>query len=457
MSPANLDRLRAFGGRVWLLRESQVRVRVALAATVVAILGATIGSTVFVLSMRQSLQDSLVASAEQQAATVVAQLDDGTKPSKAVVATTNDVTTQVVDDTGSLVASDRARPIPPLRTTPGTSHDVRVHGLHDKYLVVARRAHSGLLVVVGKSEEEQGGATTTAVSLLLVAVPLGIALLAAVIWISVGRALRPVEGMRREAASITSEHLHRRLQVPGGNDEVSRLARTLNEMLDGIDSAQRLQRQFVSDASHELRSPLASVRQLTEVAERFPESISSKELAHEIRAEEQRMEELVTALLTLARLDSTTASGTASVVDLDDVVVDEVTRLRDSGSPVELTASAISAAEVRGNAILMAQLVRNLLTNAMRHARTHVQVSLEVHDDRVLLRVDDDGQGIDPSEREHVFERFVRLDESRQRDSGGSGLGLAIVRKVTTASGGTVVVEDSPLGGARLSVTFPHA
>ena len=457
MSPEVLDRVRGLVGRARMLRESQVRVRVTLAATVVAILGATIGSTVFVLSMRNSLQESLVASAAQQAATVVAQVDDGTTPSKAVVGTTNDVTTQIVDSEGRLVASDRARPIPPLRTSPGTSRGVRVHGLHDTYLVVAKRSHSGLLVVVGKSEEELQGATTTAVSLLLVAVPVGVALLAVVIWISVGRALRPVEGMRREATSITSEHLHRRLQVPGGNDEVSLLARTLNEMLDGIDSAQRLQRQFISDASHELRSPLASMRQLTEVADRFPDSLSIRELAHEIRAEEGRMEELVTALLTLARLDSTAAAGSTSVVALDDVVIEEVTRLRDVEGSIDLTVGAITAAEVRGNTVLMAQLVRNLLSNAMRHAGSRVQVSLETREGQVLLRVDDDGQGIAPAEREHVFERFVRLDESRHRDSGGSGLGLAIVRKVTTAFGGNVLVEDAPIGGARLSVTFPLA
>ena len=169
------------------------------------------------------------------------------------------------------------------------------------------------------------------------------------------------------------------------------------------------------------------------------------------------MEELVTALLTLARLDNTTGAGASSVVDLDDVVIEEVTRFRDPDSPIRLSAGPLTAAQVRGNPVLLAQLVRNLLSNAMRHARTHVRVSLETTGSRVVLRVDDDGQGIAPAEREHVFERFVRLDESRHRDSGGSGLGLAIVRKVTTAFGGDVVVEDSPMGGARLSVTFPPA
>ncbi len=448
---------RGLRGRLSRVADSPVRVRVTLAATVVALLGASIGSIVFVISLRHSLHESLVASAEQQSAAVVAQLNDGTEPSSAVVGTIDDVTTQILDENGALVASDRAKRVKPLRTTPGTSGGVRVKGLHDSYIVVAERADNGMLAVVGKSEEELQSATATAVGLLLIAVPVGVALLAAVIWISIGRALRPVEGMRREATAVTSEDLHRRLPVPDGNDEISLLARTLNEMLDRIDSAQRLQRQFVSDASHELRSPLASMRQLTEVAERFPDSISSLELAQEIRAEERRMEELVTALLTLARLDNSTAAEAGSVVDLDDVVIEEVTRFLYREGPVELHAGNLTAAQVRGNPVLMAQLVRNLLSNAVRHASSSVQVSLVVNGNAATLQVDDDGEGIPVADREHVFERFVRLDEARHRDAGGTGLGLAIVRKVATASGGDVVVEDSPSGGARLTVTLPLA
>ena len=320
-----MRRRRSLRERLHRLRQSQVRIRVTLAATVVALLGATLGSTVFVMSMRHSLQQSLVSSAEQQAAAVVAQLNDGTSPTKAVVGAIADVTTQIVAPDGVVVANDRPRPTRALRTTPGVSRGVRVRGLRDTYVVVGRHADDGSLVVVGKSEEELQSATATAVGLLLVAVPVSVALLAAVLWLSVGRALRPVEGMRREAASITSEHLHRRLPVPEGSDEISLLARTLNEMLDGIDSAQQLQRQFVSDASHELRSPLASMRQLTEVAERFPASTSTQELARDVRAEESRMEELVTALLTLARLDNATQMGSPPLVDLDDVVIEEIT------------------------------------------------------------------------------------------------------------------------------------
>jgi signal transduction histidine kinase len=245
--------------------------------------------------------------------------------------------------------------------------------------------------------------------------------------------------------------------VPPGEDQLADLARTLNEMLDRIDAAQRLQRQFVSDASHELRSPLAAVRQLTEVAQRFPDRLSTRELATEVGAEERRMEGLVSALLTLARLDDGTGPGGRAPVDLDDVVVDEVRRAQASAERVRVRIGGLSAAQVKGNAMLLGQLVRNLLTNAVRHAASQVCVSLSVVEGAVTLDVDDDGEGIPPAHRDQVFDRFVRLDEARQRDAGGSGLGLAIVRKVATATGGSVVVTDSPLGGARLTVTLPSA
>jgi signal transduction histidine kinase len=440
-----------------MLHGTGVRTRVTLAATVVALLGATIGSVLFVVSMHSSLVQSLTGSAKQQAAGVAAQLDHGTPAHAAVVGTTDDVTTQVLDAGGRVVASDTPRGVGALRTTPGVSRGVRVKGLGDVYVVVAKRAHDGSLVVVGTSEEQVQSATSTAVGLLLVAVPVGVALLAAVVWVSLGRALRPVERMRREAQAITSDHLHRRLPVPPGEDQLADLARTLNEMLDRIDAAQRLQRQFVSDASHELRSPLAAVRQLTEVAQRFPDRLSTRELATEVGAEERRMEGLVSALLTLARLDDGTGPGGRAPVDLDDVVVDEVRRAQASAERVRVRIGGLSAAQVKGNAMLLGQLVRNLLTNAVRHAASQVCVSLSVVEGAVTLDVDDDGEGIPPAHRDQVFDRFVRLDEARQRDAGGSGLGLAIVRKVATATGGSVVVTDSPLGGARLTVTLPSA
>ena len=260
--------------------------------------------------------------------------------------------------------------------------------------------------------------------------------------------------MRREAAVITSAHLDRRLPITPGDDEIPRLARTLNEMLDRIDASQRLQRQFVSDASHELRSPLATLRQLAEVAEGYPGRVETADLAADVLAEEQRMEDLVNALLVLARLDDAPAPATTGRSTWTTWCSMEARRQRDGGARIDV--SGVSAGQVAGHPVLLGQAVRNLLANAVRHARDRVTVTLDEHDDRVLLVVDDNGPGIPEEERTRVFERFVRLDESRARDDGGgAGLGLAIVRKVVESSGGTVVVGDAPGGGARMTVSLP--
>jgi len=287
-------------------------------------------------------------------------------------------------------------------------------------------------------------------------VPLVVLTLGLIVWISVGRALRPVEVMREEADQITAAHVRRRLAVPVGDDEIPRLARTLNEMLDRIDEGQGLQRQFVSDASHELRSPLAVIRQAAEVALSYPRRVRTDELAADVLAESDRLEELVSALLLLARLE-TDERGHDEVVDLDDVVLAEVARARQPEDQlVAIDVHGVGAGRTRGSALLLGHVVRNLLDNARRHAASSVTVSLHEEAEQIELHVDDDGTGIPPDDRGRVFDRFVRLDEARARDEGGSGLGLAIVRKIVDSEGGTVRIEDAPSGGARFVVRLPR-
>ena len=442
--------------RLWLAR---VRVRVTLAATAVTLLGGLIGAVLFVGGLHQKLEQSLVSSAQQQTATVVAQLNAGGTPDQVTVTDKRDIIVQVIDKKDTVVASDHGWITKPLRTSPGVTERVDVPTLDDTYAVYAKLAKKGDLVLVGLSEEQVTRATSTAIVLLAIALPLGILMLAGVVWLSIGRALRPVEVMRREAAAITSEDLHERLAEPPGDDEIPLLAATLNEMLDRIDLSQRQQRQFVSDASHELRSPLATMRQMAEVAQRHPESTSVEELADDVLAEEIRMEGLVKALLILARLDDR-ASIRASVVDLDDAVLQEVDRLRaqraDEGITFDI--SRVSAGQSYGDPVLFGQVVTNLVSNAARHASSVVRVSLDEEGAEVVLVVEDDGAGIPESDRERVFDRFTRLDESRARDAGGAGLGLAIVEKVVAASHGSVHVATSDLGGARFVVKLPaHA
>jgi signal transduction histidine kinase len=273
-------------------------------------------------------------------------------------------------------------------------------------------------------------------------------------WYFTGRALKPVEAIRLEAESITGTTMHRRVPEPDTDDEVGRLARTMNAMLDRLENSAQKQRQFVSDASHELRSPLASIRTNLEVALHNPDRTDWPEVAQRALAEDVRMEDTVSELLDLARLDESEGPApldTLPDVDLDELVLDDTVQQR----RVPIDTSHVSAGRVHGRREQLQRVVRNLLDNAARHATSAVAVELRSTDDTVVLTVDDDGPGIPPEDRLRVFERFTRLDDGRARDAGGLGLGLAMVKAITEHHGGTVVVEDAPLGGARLRVQLP--
>ncbi len=443
--------------RVGPVSRSRVRVRVTAAATLVALVVAAVGSVLFVSSLRNALENGLETSSRQQVQAIQAQLSSGERPEQAVLSGKNDILVQIIDPDGTVVATDHPRVTTALLTKAGTAHGVRLRGHSDAYVVVAQREPGGdRLIAVGRSSEGVDEATATVAVLFAVSLPVALALLAVTVWLSVGRALRPVETMRREASAITSAHADKRLAVPGGDDEIPRLAQTLNQMLDRIDASYGLQRQFVSDASHELRSPLAALRQMAEVARDYPDRVDSKGLARDVLAEEKRMEDLVTSLLLLARLDD--GAQPTAPVDLDDIVMEEARRARQAApDPVRIDPSSVGAAQVNGDPVLLGQVVRNLLSNATRHAHSLVLVSLQEERGRAVLSVEDDGNGIPAAERERVFERFVRLDESRTRDQGGSGLGLAIVDKIVDGLGGVVSVSDSATGGAAFTVSLPIA
>jgi len=445
------------------LREAwaYIRFRVTVVAATAALAAATVASVLFLTSLHRSLEAGLISTARQEIAAIQAQLADGAQPQQVVITGGGDVVIQLVDADGGVVASDhKLTTNRALLRTPGTVSDLRVPGQEDDFTVVAKRITSGGrvgMVIVGRANEQADRATEVTAALLLVTVPSAVLLLGVIVWMSIGGALRPVEAMRQEADAITSAHLGRRLALPPGHDEIPRLAATLNEMLDRIDRSHRLQRQFVSDASHELRSPLSAIRQSAQVARSYPEHVSKERLADDVLAESHRLENLVSALLLLARLDDSGAPSDDEVVDVDDLVLDEVHRIRSQSGSVEVDVSQVSAGQVHGSAILLGQVVRNLVENAVRHARSRVCVSLHERGNRVELYVEDDGTGIAEEDRERVFERFVRLDEARNRDVGGSGLGLAIVQTIVEVLGGAVDVGNAPIGGARFSVVLPAA
>jgi len=321
----------------------------------------------------------------------------------------------------------------------------------------AEREVGSIKLVAQQSTAAVNRTVDSVTNLLLIAVPAMIALVALAAWYFTGRALRPVESIRQEAESITGTTMHRRVPEPDTDDEVGRLARTMNAMLDRLETSSQRQRQFVSDASHELRSPLASIRTNLEVALRHADRADWPVVAERALAEDVRMEDTVSELLELARLDEIagpTPLDTLPEVDLDELVLDDTVQQR----RVPVDTSRVSAGRVHGRREQLTRVVRNLLDNATRHAATRVAVELRTDGDHAVeLTVDDDGPGIPVDDRERVFDRFTRLDDGRARDAGGLGLGLSMVKTITEQHGGTVTIEDAPIGGARLRVRLPAA
>jgi len=277
---------------------------------------------------------------------------------------------------------------------------------------------------------------------LLLVLPVLVALATLLARALIGSALRPVEELRTAAVRLAAGGpVPELLPVGDRDDEVGRLARTLNSLLARMHDALTRERSFVADAAHELRSPLASLRVQLDVASSHPSLVRTDELAADLRADVDRLQHLADDLLLLARLESR-AVPVRERVDLAGLAPDSA-----PGSPPVL---------VLGDRAALARLVGNLVDNAERVA-TQVRVSAHREQGLAVLDVDDDGPGIDPADRERVFDRWVRLDHARSRSDGGAGLGLALARAVAVAHGGDLQVKDSPLGGARLRFTLPAA
>ncbi|MCY1138541.1 ATP-binding protein [Actinoplanes sp. Pm04-4] len=286
---------------------------------------------------------------------------------------------------------------------------------------------------------------------LLVTFPLLIALLALVLWRVLGAVLHPVDALRAGAEEITGGTREGRLPVPESRDEIHRLAVTLNGMLHRLESARVRQRAFVADAAHELRSPLTNMRTELEVAQRLPDT-DWPALSHDLLTDVDRLSRLVDDLLLLARADDGGGRAVAAPfrsVDLGALVGDVADRY-----PTVTYVRPAAPMEVTGEPDALGRVVANLLDNAVRHAKSQVNVQVTANGTHRLITVTDDGPGIPAADRERVFDRFTRLDDARARDAGGSGLGLAIVRELTRRHGGTVSLADAA-PGLRVDVRLP--
>lgn len=421
-----------------------MRVRTTAAAVLVVALALLLGGVALVVLVRDSMRDGLESTAEQRADELAEQLETTGLPDPPTADDDDeddldDLVWQVTDATGAVVRSSQSLPFPT-----------------DGHLLVTEDATTDgqeYVVSVAVSLDDVEDSTAALLLPLAVGLPVLILLVGATTWVATTRALAPVERIRREAEQITGERLDRRVPEPPSRDEIHRLARTVNQMLGRLQHSRDRQRQFVGDASHELRSPLASIRQTAEVARAHPGALPEGELADAVLEESARMQRLVEQLLLLARADEGAAVRADHDVDLDDLALAVAKGARRDGLRVDT--SGIGPGRVRGDLVSLTQLVQNLVDNAVRHADEVVALTVRDDGSAVELVVEDDGPGIAEEDRQRVFERFVRLDEARARDAGGSGLGLAIVREIVAAHRGTVDVTVSALGGARFAVRLP--
>jgi signal transduction histidine kinase len=435
-------------------RLATIRAIATTVATIVVAIALVMGAAGLITALRRTMVDEVAEAARAQASDVVRELEAGRSP-VLEVAGADEQLIQVMTPAGAVVASSpnmAGRPAA-VRLAPGQSAQVVTPLDDDKFVAVAEGAQTseGLrIVLVARALVDVLDTTTVVTRLLIIGLPLFVAVVALTTWFAVGRALAPVEAIRREVDEISAAELHRRVPQPKVDDEIGRLAATMNRMLERLERARNSQRRFVSDASHELRSPLTVIRQHAEVALAHPGQMTAVELAEIVLAEQQRMQRLVEDLLLLARADERVPLA-RDAVDLDDLAFEEGHRLRATTSK-RVDTSGVSAARVQGDAGALRRMFRNVGENAARHASTRLEISLVQRGDEVVVTVDDDGPGIPESERTRVLQRFVRLDEARSRDDGGSGLGLSIVDEVTRAHGGSISIEQSPLGGARIQI-----
>jgi signal transduction histidine kinase len=286
-----------------------------------------------------------------------------------------------------------------------------------------------------------GGPIDHSVAILLASVaisfPLLLLLSGGLIWFGIGLALAPVESIRRRVDAIAARDLSERVPVTGGDDEIARMARTVNAMLERLEAASKFQQEFVSNVSHELRSPLTTLLATVDRAVSDQDRANWSVAAETILREGRRLDVLIDDLFWLARNDEHQVETARTDVDLDDLLFEESQRVR-AMSELSVDTSRVTPTRVVGDPAMLKRMIRNVVDNAARYATRGLTFSSAFDDEEAVVRVGDDGDGIDVATSEPLFDRFVRADPARSRHSGGTGLGLAIVAEIVARHGGSV-------------------
>ncbi len=456
-------------------KRAGIKLRATLTATGIVALALILGGIALVALSYTLTMGNLRDSALARANDVVALAKAGPLPSTLANTGQDGSLLQVIGPAGTVVAAsaniagnDPILAAPPTARTTSTQTrtDLSVGGTGEAFLVVSTPVSLPTgpgWIYVASSIALVNKTVATISALFLAGLPLILAVVAISTWTAMARALNPVERIREKAAAIGGfgpDEPDERVPVPGTGDEIARLATTMNEMLARLQQAAGRQRRFIGDASHELRSPLTALRTQVDVALAHPGSTEPAQVYRRIQKQAQRMGILIDDLLFLARSDEAADPETGETVDLDELILTEARRLTDAGGPTT-TVAALSAARIHGSNRDLTRLIQNLTNNAATYATSTVTLGLTVNDQDAVLTVSDDGPGIPTTERERIFERFVRLDPSRARDrtGTGTGLGLSIARRIAHAHNGDILAGDRPdnLPGACFTVHLPLA
>ncbi len=451
--------------RAWWRPNWGISARSAFVAATVVFLALAVAVVGLAALLYRSMLSGIDSSAAERVAEVAAEVrTDGVVHMEAEDFHTNEriLAVQVISADGRVVALSDSAPDTPMIPVAEIAGGRRI-GIAEHASPFGRIRFSAdtvtapdgarYTVLVAEGSQVVASAVKTVLTALAIAAPVVVAVSAGATYVLVARSLRSVDAIRSRVAEITTSDLAERVPVPESRDEIAALAETMNEMLARIEAGHAAQRQFVGDASHELRSPLATIISALEVAVAHPELLDRELAAGTLIPEAHRMQALVDDLLLLARADERGLAIRHEDVDLDDVTADEAQRLRQETALDVHT--ELHPTRLVGDARALSRVVRNLLENAALHAVSRIDVAVGSTDGDATVTVADDGPGIPAADRERVFDRFVRLDPDRARSGGGAGLGLAIVREIVAAHHGSVAVQDRPGGGTLMTVQLP--
>ncbi|MGO4227237.1 sensor histidine kinase [Arthrobacter sp. YAF34] len=449
-------------------RPRGLRQQSTLAAAAVVAATLLIGALLLLVTLESALiaaTDGLLRTKVQDVSALIINQDIDEANQAVKDAARKDPKVQILNASGMVIGASEPSllraPITTMRPPPGQSETERVtdpallgNGAEHYVVILGLRDGGDAYWVLAAQTIQPQSETVRAVAFFLaVALPIVLAVVGASVHFLVGRSLRQVDMIREQVSRIDARRLNERVHVPRTHDELETMAVTMNSMLDRIESSDQKQRQFVSDASHELRGPLTSLRAGLEIVGADSSGSSWASLQPILSAEMHRLQRLVDDLLALAKADDEGISLHSQDVDLDDVLAVELRRLH-AVSKHQIVGNLVPVKTV-GDPGRLGQAFRNVLDNAERHAKSTVVTSMSVADQEIVVTVDNDGPPVPEADREKIFERFVRLDESRSRRRGGSGLGLAIARGIVHAHKGLLTSTETPAGWCRFEFRFP--